>query len=101
MAYYVYILQSRVNDSFYKGITNDLSRRLAEHNNREEKSTCSYVPWDLVWKIFVPSKSEAYRLEKKLKNLTRSRLITFMKKYPVDPEVGGPDVSVYRELFFW
>jgi putative endonuclease len=47
--FYVYILQSRVNDSFYKGSTNDLMRRFGEHNNGEEISTSRYLPWDLVW----------------------------------------------------
>jgi len=31
MEHYVYILQSQVNNSFYKGITSDLPRRYAEH----------------------------------------------------------------------
>ena len=63
MKYYVYILQSRVNDSFYKGITNDLSRRLKEYNNKEEKSTFRYAPRDLVWKCEKVNKSEAYKYE--------------------------------------
>ncbi|MDZ7648592.1 MAG: GIY-YIG nuclease family protein [Cytophagales bacterium] len=32
MGYYVYILQSQINGSLYKGSTNDLVRRLEEHN---------------------------------------------------------------------
>ncbi|HLC83845.1 MAG TPA: GIY-YIG nuclease family protein, partial [Bacteroidia bacterium] len=43
--YYVYILQSELNDSFYKGCTNDLERRLIEHNSGKEKSTKRYLPW--------------------------------------------------------
>lgn len=32
MVHFVYILQSRADDSFYKGITDNLARRFAEHN---------------------------------------------------------------------
>jgi len=81
MKYYVYILQSQANDSYYKGITNDLSRRFKEHNNREEKSTSHFAPWNLVWKCEKPNRSEAYQLEKKLKNLSVQRVIQFIEKY--------------------
>jgi putative endonuclease len=30
--YFVYILASRRNGTLYTGVTNDLSRRIAEHN---------------------------------------------------------------------
>ena len=32
MAYYVYILQSQVDDSYYIGYTKDLNKRLFKHN---------------------------------------------------------------------
>ena len=32
MCYFVYILQSHVDGSFYVGYSNDVDRRLAEHN---------------------------------------------------------------------
>ena len=32
MTFFVYILQSQTNLSFYKGTTDDLERRLSEHN---------------------------------------------------------------------
>jgi putative endonuclease len=97
MSYYVYILQSQINNSYYKGSTNDLSRRLKEHNNGEEKSTFRYVPWNLVWKCRKENKSSAYQLEMKLKNLTKARLEKFMDKYPVDDGIDGPDVTAYRQ----
>ncbi len=83
--YFVYIIQSKKNNSFYKGITNDPIRRLKEHNNREEKSTKRYAPWELVCLIEKSDKSQALSLEKKLKNLNRERTEMFIKKF------GGPD----------
>jgi putative endonuclease len=95
--FYVYILQSRVNDTFYKGSTNDLMRRLGEHNNGEEISTSRYLPWDLVWFTIKPTRSEAYALEKKLKNLSFQRTIDFIRKYPEPNHSGGPDVALVRQ----
>jgi len=68
--YTVYILESKSSGRFYKGQTNDLTRRLKEHNNGEEKSTSAYVPWELVWSVEVPTRSDALRLERKIKNIT-------------------------------
>jgi putative endonuclease len=80
--YYVYILQSELNGSYYKGQTNNLARRLAEHNNGEEVATSRYRPWKLVWFATKNSLSEAIILERKLKNITsRDRMEAFIKKY--------------------
>ncbi|MBS1506998.1 MAG: GIY-YIG nuclease family protein [Bacteroidetes bacterium] len=87
MSYFVYILQSQVNNSFYKGSTNDLQRRLFEHNAGKEKSTRRYLPWKLVWFTSKPNRSEATILERKLKNLSVERTIEFINKYPVSAEV--------------
>ncbi|WP_367182411.1 GIY-YIG nuclease family protein, partial [Winogradskyella sp.] len=40
-----------------------------------------YRPWKLLWYTEKPSRSEALSLEKKLKNLSKDRLIDFIKKY--------------------
>jgi hypothetical protein len=37
--FYVYILQSTANDSFYKGSTNNLLRRFKEHNSGMDFAT--------------------------------------------------------------
>jgi len=89
MDYYVYILQSASSGMFYKGSTNNLQRRFDEHNNNQEKATKGRGPWNLVWYTKKPNKSEAYRLEMKIKNISgMSRIETFIAKYPC---VGGPD----------
>lgn len=45
--YYVYILKSTKDDKLYVGSTNDLRRRLSEHNAGEVRSTKSRVPFEL------------------------------------------------------
>ncbi len=48
--WYFYALQSQKNkDWFYKGSTNDLQRRFAQHNTGEVSSTKPYQPLKLVY----------------------------------------------------
>jgi putative endonuclease len=89
MYYFVYILYSQSTDTFYKGQTSDLSDRIMRHNNLSEKATRSGAPWKLIWSTAKPSRAEAMRLEKKLKNLSRVQLQKFMNKYKEG--VAGPD----------
>ena len=54
--YYVYILISMLNDQIYIGSTNDLKKRIEEHNDGKSISTKRYKPWILHY-------YEAYRTE--------------------------------------
>ena len=47
--YYAYVLQSAIDGRFYKGHTNNLKKRLIEHNKGKTKSTKGYIPWQLVY----------------------------------------------------
>jgi putative endonuclease len=49
MSYFVYIIQSLKDNSFYIGSTNDLERRLSEHNQGLSKYTSAKMPWELVY----------------------------------------------------
>jgi predicted GIY-YIG superfamily endonuclease len=87
-----------MNDSFYKGSTNDLLRRFHEHNLGKDFATRRFLPWDVVWFTAKNSRAEAYQLEKKLKNLSVKRTIEFIKKYPVDKTIEGISVKSVREV---
>lgn len=91
MIYWVYILYSESTDTYYKGQTEDLIERIKRHNSGYEKATMAGKPWRLIWCTQKPDRGSALILEKKLKNLSRNRLIFFMEKYP--SEVEGPDVT--------
>ena len=95
MSHSVYILYSESLDKFYKGQTNDLSDRIMRHNMKYEKATQNGVPWTLIWCTIKLSRSSAIILERKLKNLTRKRLIDFILKYPEGVE--GPDEFLLLE----
>ena len=70
MTFYVYILRNPDGHT-YVGQTNDLDRRLEEHNDPEYKGT-KYtkryrLPWDLIHKECFKTRSEAMKRERELK----------------------------------
>jgi putative endonuclease len=62
--YYVYILKSQRNQRFYTGSTSNLQKRLAEHNAGKSSYDKLNKPFVLVYHEVVPTRSEAYRLER-------------------------------------
>ncbi|MDO8523476.1 MAG: GIY-YIG nuclease family protein [bacterium] len=78
--YYVYILQSQNDKSFYTGVTEDLKRRISEHNSGSNKYSNSKRPFKLVWYSAFLEKKKAYDFEKYLKSgsgfaFARKRLV--------------------------
>ena len=69
MAFYVYILQTEQDGTFYKGYTEQPLERLKQHNNQESSYTSSKVPWKLVGLLVFATKKEALIKEKKLKKV--------------------------------
>lgn len=65
--WYVYVLKSTVKDFIYIGFTNNLQRRLVEHNNGEVQSTKAYKPLVIVAYVAVPKEKKARELEKYFK----------------------------------
>ena len=63
--YFVYILKSKIsNDKFYVGITDNIERRLEEHNSKPTNSyTVKYAPWDLVTYVVLRNRRKAEKLE--------------------------------------
>jgi len=65
---FIYVIKSRVKKFRYVGITNDLNRRVFEHNSAKNKSTAPYVPFDLKLKEEYADYSEARKREVFLKS---------------------------------
>jgi putative endonuclease len=66
--YFVYILYSMSSRKTYVGYTNDINRRIREHNITESNGfTLRYRPWTLIRTEHYASKSEALEREKYLK----------------------------------
>ncbi len=66
--WYVYILESLKNGRYYTGHTNNLERRLLEHNKGLTKSLRFLRPLKLVYKEEYSSRLDAARREKFLKS---------------------------------
>ena len=76
--FFVYILQSEKSGKFYIGHTNDLGRRLSEHNNpTRNKYSSKYIPWRLVFSFEVSvNRGDAIRIERFLKRQKSTDFIT-------------------------
>ena len=66
--FFVYVIRSTVNGHFYVGFSEDIDRRLAEHNSGKTRSTKPYRPWELFFFETVSSKEEARKREVYLKS---------------------------------
>ncbi|MFA5211210.1 MAG: GIY-YIG nuclease family protein [Patescibacteria group bacterium] len=71
----VYYLYSKKIKKFYIGKTNNLERRLKEHNNKEEKFTKKGSPWKLISYINCIDNLEAVNTENKLKKIKNKKYI--------------------------
>ncbi len=70
--YQVYLLKSKKNGKFYLGYTNDIKRRLKEHNSGLVEYTRKYMPWVLIYYESFLSLEDAKNREKNLKYFGKS-----------------------------
>ena len=72
--YYVYIIQC-MDSSFYTGITNNLEKRINEHNDGIDKNSYTYNrrPVVLKWYEKFTNPNEAITFEKKIKGWSRKK----------------------------
>ena len=75
MKYFVYILKSIEHDKTYVGITNNLERRLSEHNDGKSIYTRKFKPWEIVYKEEVLDRKSAREKEKYFKTAAGRRKI--------------------------
>ena len=73
--HYVYVLQSHKDNQFYTGYTNDLRRRIIEHQQGSVRSTVHRLPVTLVYYEACLSQADATKREKYLKTAWGKRYI--------------------------
>jgi putative endonuclease len=81
--FYGYILQSKKTSRYYAGYSEDLERRLQEHNSGESKSTKSGMPWELVHSRQFETRSAAMQWEKEVKSRGIARYLQKLRSKEV------------------
>ena len=66
--FYVYAIESLSRNYIYVGLTNDLERRIYQHNNDENRTTKAYAPFVLIHSEKFETRTEARTKEKYLKS---------------------------------
>ena len=85
--YYTYVLLSEKDNKFYIGFTDNLRKRLTEHNRGLVNSTKSRRPLKLVYCEICLSEKDALKREKYFKTgfgrrFLRNRLEDYLKSSP-------------------
>ena len=66
--YFVYAIKSEVRAYIYVGMTNNLRRRISDHNKGYNRTTKPYIPFKLIYTEEFPSRIDARVKEKYLKS---------------------------------
>ena len=78
--FYTYILISLADRKFYIGYTENVHKRLDQHNNGENQSTKSRLPFELLYFEAHRSKQDALRRESYFKTTSGKRTLRNMLK---------------------
>ncbi|HPB25162.1 MAG TPA: GIY-YIG nuclease family protein [Bacteroidales bacterium] len=77
---FVYALESLKDGRIYVGQTQDIEKRLKEHNQGRTKSTKAYAPWRLIFQEECEDRQEARVQEKYWKSgCGKEKLKVFLK----------------------
>lgn len=83
--FYVYFLRSKKDESLYIGSTNNMQKRLTEHNNGKGDYTKKHTPYELVYLEAYKAEADARKREHNLKlranafNQTKRRIVESLK----------------------
>ncbi len=76
--HFVYVIQNMKGRELYFGRTDNLDKRLADHNQGRNFSTKDNRPWEYIYIEGYKSEKDAIKRELKLKNYGNAR--TYVKK---------------------
>jgi predicted GIY-YIG superfamily endonuclease len=86
MKYRVYVLRNP-DGRHYIGLSEDVAKRLVQHNAGESKWTAKHRPWELLWQSMPMSLSEARKFENLLKRQKRG--VGFYRLTGLQPPTGS------------
>jgi len=78
MEFYMYIIFSSKLDKFYVGSTNDVVRRLADHNRGKSGFTRTGIPWVLKYSEKFNDRASAVRREMEIKKRKERKYIELL-----------------------
>ncbi|MFH1575639.1 MAG: GIY-YIG nuclease family protein [Candidatus Nealsonbacteria bacterium] len=87
--YCVYVLKSKINNSYYVGSCEDIIKRITLHNKGLVKSTKRYSPWELVYKEEFSSLKEARQRELQIKSWKKRVAVENLIKSRIRDNFGG------------
>lgn len=73
--YFIYIIRSSRDNKYYVGSTNNVVRRVEEHNKGLSKYTKNNKPWVLMYEEGYKTLSEARKREKQIKSWKKREAI--------------------------
>ena len=84
MQYFVYILYSKKLDRYYTGTTDDVEKRLLQHNTNYYPGTFTVkgIPWEIYLSIPCLSSEAAFKLEAFIKRMKSKAFIHKLKEHP-------------------
>ena len=84
MVYSVYILYSNKLGVHYIGTTNNVARRLEQHNKQEfpDSFSAKGIPWELKFVIGGLNSTQAFAIEKHIKKMKSVVFIDNLIRYP-------------------
>ncbi|MFA6260002.1 MAG: GIY-YIG nuclease family protein [Bacteroidia bacterium] len=71
----VYVIQSERDGIWYTGFTEDIYRRLKEHNSGKSKFTSGHMPWILIYQEQANTRIQARKREKYLKSAAGKKFV--------------------------
>ncbi len=72
MSFYMYMLRCS-DDSYYTGHTDELDKRVEQHNAGEDSYTKSRLPVELVFSESFGSRDQAFAAERQVKGWSRAK----------------------------
>ncbi len=88
--YHVYLLEEKISHKRYIGFTNNLKRRLAEHNQHKNISTSHGLAWQLIYCETYLNKLDAIGRERFLKSGAGWRFLRKQLKHYLEESPSLP-----------
>ena len=82
--YYVYVLVSLMDNSWYIGYTSNLDERIIQHNSGRTITTSKKMPWEILYYEVSFNKQDAIDREKYLKSGVGRRYLKNRLKNQLD-----------------